>query len=291
MDSTDCAQVVGGQGRGSPVCRRARHVLGAGPFGELSAREQLSPGPRAGWPAAVPPTALPWPPGPLHACAPALPGAERAASPQGSHGAGGHALSRQRLGRGVGRACRPSIVMEAGVRAVAVLFTFLQLVGIIASETYRNTEAGPHFAGVPLGGQLQSVDSYERSARTLSAQTRGRSNHRRPRNVEQKWLDVHHRLAREVQSRDLNNGWDVIFYGDGIFESTRQGQYVGVRSTLGALRWHVLRCAKNLSHMPAQGDHDGELVVRVSEDARRMGQGVPVEAVQYTCTSYSRCAN
>ena len=126
--------------------------------------------------------------------------------------------------------------MVAGVKSVVVLLTFLQLAGIVASETYRQTEAGPHFAGVPLGGQLKSVDFNERSARTLSAQTRGRSNHRRPRNVEQKWLDVHHRLTREVQSRDLNNGWDVIFYGDGIFESTRQGQHVGVRSGLGALR-------------------------------------------------------
>ena len=37
----------------------------------------------------------------------------------------------------------------------------------------------------------------------------------------EKWVKLHEQLAREVNFADEDKGYDVLFYGDSIFESTR----------------------------------------------------------------------
>ena len=37
----------------------------------------------------------------------------------------------------------------------------------------------------------------------------------------EKWVKLHEQLAREVNAADEDKGFDVLFYGDSILESTR----------------------------------------------------------------------
>ena len=44
---------------------------------------------------------------------------------------------------------------------------------------------------------------------------------RRGGTTEEKWIKMHELLAREVSAADEEKGYDVLFYGDSIFEATR----------------------------------------------------------------------
>ena len=44
---------------------------------------------------------------------------------------------------------------------------------------------------------------------------------RRGSTTEEKWVKMHEQLARELAAADEGEGFDVLFYGDSILESTR----------------------------------------------------------------------
>ena len=44
---------------------------------------------------------------------------------------------------------------------------------------------------------------------------------RRGGTIEEKWVKMHEQLARELNAADEGKGYDVLFYGDSILESTR----------------------------------------------------------------------
>ncbi len=44
---------------------------------------------------------------------------------------------------------------------------------------------------------------------------------RRGSTTEEKWVKMHEQLARELNAADEGKGFDVLFYGDSILESTR----------------------------------------------------------------------
>lgn len=46
---------------------------------------------------------------------------------------------------------------------------------------------------------------------------------RRVGSSNEKWVKLHEQLAREVNAADDGKGYDVLFYGDSILESTRWG--------------------------------------------------------------------
>ena len=39
--------------------------------------------------------------------------------------------------------------------------------------------------------------------------------------MDEKWVKMHEQLSRELNAADERKGYDVLFYGDSIFESTQ----------------------------------------------------------------------
>lgn len=48
-----------------------------------------------------------------------------------------------------------------------------------------------------------------------------RRRRRRGKGQDEAWLQHHQQLVKEVEEADKGSGFDVIFYGDSIMESTR----------------------------------------------------------------------
>ncbi|CAL8467129.1 g6665 [Coccomyxa elongata] len=84
-------------------------------------------------------------------------------------------------------------------------------------SSWSGVEAG--ITGIP-GVEVQKLQAA--GLRSLLQRRR----RRRGKGQDEAWLQHHHQLVKEVEEADKGSGFDVIFYGDSIMESTR-GTYMG----------------------------------------------------------------